>query len=149
MYYLCKNALLICGSHTGVLAVICLCVSVCLSTYLADGRRASCLLRILFPKLHRDGPYCVAFRYHMFGFHINELRLVVHGRSGGVKTVWWRVKQQKPAKIWHAGEQDLNLNKDDQVTAVNLSIRLLTRNTAMSPYFPFNAKIALFPHLAL
>ena len=57
----------------------------------------------------------------MFGNHINELRLVVHEGSGGVKTAWSRVKQQKPVEIWHAGEQDLYLTKDDQVTAVNLS----------------------------
>ena len=70
-------------------------------------------LRLFFPRLNFSGEVCVDFYYHMFGFHINTLKLVRKADSQS-NVVW--IKSREIGNYWLHASVGVNLSTNSQVT---------------------------------
>ena len=71
---------------------------------------------MILPKLDYSGVVCVDFYYHMYGFHIKDLRLVQQSTTstGQVsRTVWMRSRDM--GNQWYHGNSELDISYDSQV----------------------------------
>ena len=68
------------------------------------------------PLLETDSVTCLRFAYHMFGYHIDTLRVVKRETStGGLLTIVWEESGQK-GKDWLKGEAEMMLSTTDRVS---------------------------------
>lgn len=73
--------------------------------------------RIIFPRFQYSGVACVSFHYHMYGFHINRLKLMQR-QSSVASTVWMRSHDM--GNTWYFGAVELNLTTDSQLMLVGI-----------------------------
>ena len=75
------------------------------------------LNRLFLPRLNTmSGTVCIDFHYHMFGFHINTLKLIQRQSSTTPSTVWMRSRDQ--GNRWYEARVELNLTSDTQLVLV-------------------------------
>ena len=74
-----------------------------------------CFSRLLFPSFYHTGSVCVVFWYHMFGFHIDTLSLIIlHMEHPYIRTVLWRASKEKD-EDWHVARVKVMLDERMQV----------------------------------
>jgi hypothetical protein len=73
--------------------------------------------RLFLPKLSAvSGTVCVDFRYHMYGFHINTLKLVQRDSSAVSSTIWMRSHDM--GNSWYQGSVEAKVGSDTQLMFV-------------------------------
>lgn len=68
--------------------------------------------RLLFPNFNYNGTVCIDFHYHMYGFHINTLKLVQRLSDADV-TVWMR--HGNMGNTWYHGAVQIPLTSSTQL----------------------------------
>jgi len=71
--------------------------------------------RLILPQLNYNGTVCVNFYYHMFGFHINTLKLIQRLAVGDV-TVW--IRSFNMGNTWYHGAVQVPITSPSQVCIV-------------------------------
>src|SRR6218665_556855 len=70
--------------------------------------------RIYIPSPTLPGNYCLAFHYHMFGFHIRELQVFRETTGEGEpETIWRKTKEQ--GNIWLFDQLTVNIESHQKV----------------------------------
>src|SRR6218665_1257177 len=70
--------------------------------------------RIYIPSPTLPGNYCLAFHYHMFGFHIRELQVFRETNGDGQPETIWR-KSKEQGNFWLFAQLTVNINIDEKV----------------------------------
>lgn len=73
--------------------------------------------RLSFPKLNFAGEVCVDFYYHMYGFHINALKLVRITEDQST-VVWMRTKQI--GNVWLNASVGVELSENSQLQFIGI-----------------------------
>jgi len=70
--------------------------------------------RIYIPSPTLPGNYCLAFHYHMFGFHIRELQVFRETNGEGQPETIWR-KSKEQGNDWLFAQLTVNIDINQKV----------------------------------
>ena len=106
-----------------MLSTICLLLVFILLCYdilhcVSAGDDVFCRCSVMVPRLYSNGDHCVTFNYHMYGFHVNELRLARKTSWGQLETVWRQRKDH--GDRWLSARVDVIMGSYDKVSSLKL-----------------------------
>ncbi|KAI0225942.1 Zinc metalloproteinase nas-36 [Lamellibrachia satsuma] len=73
---------------------------------------------VMIPRLYSNGDHCVTFNYHMYGFHVNELRLARNTSWGQLETVWRQRKDH--GNRWLSARVDVIMGSYDKLAFIGV-----------------------------
>ncbi|KAK2191475.1 hypothetical protein NP493_53g21035 [Ridgeia piscesae] len=73
---------------------------------------------IAIPQLYITGPHCVTFNYHMYGFHINELRLAKMNTWEELTTIWQQYNDH--GDTWLSAKVDVTMDNYHKLAFVGV-----------------------------